>query len=394
MKPSVNRGMGLLVTNLFALPRQPNRGTFNQQQFAEWNKRRPLRVFVPRSSRWPVGRGASIIVQSVGFETGKVQCFDVWHPPLIGRWLNARLLARRMKQLIDDQRLQPRFVLGSFAYPDGVAAVLLARQMRVPGFIKVHGSDLNVMAADRFIGPQVRWAMRQAAGVIVVSRALQGKVDELGFAPRRLQVVYNGIDRVRFQPGDRQQARLERALPAQRRSILYIGNLKPDKGVLDLLEAFAKIAGQWPAVDLEYVGAGAAEAGLRERALQCGLSARVRLHDARPHEEMPSWLRACDLLCLPSHAEGVPNVVLEAQAAGRPVVATSVGGIPEVLGEDGGVLVAPRNPESLAQALTQVLQQSWDPAHVAAACRVGSWADSAAAMEDFIGGALAQEAGS
>lgn len=383
-------GVGLLVTNLFATPGQPNRGIFNQRQFREVVKRRPLDVLVPRPTRWPIRHRTPDPVTVAGFASGSVVCFDVWHPPLIGRWVNARLLARQLYRLVESRGMRPRFVIGCFAYPDGVAAALLARRLRVPSFIKVHGSDVNVMATDRFIQPQIRWAMSTAAGVVAVSRALERRIGELGFEPRRLAVVYNGIDREQFWPGDRDQARRELGLPAGRRSILYVGNLKPDKGVLDLLEAFAVIAPQLIEVDLDFVGAGVGRSLLAARAEQLGLTSRVRLHGERKHDQVPLWLRASELLCLPSHAEGVPNVVLEAQASGRPVVATNVGGVPEVLGAEGGMLVKPRDRDALARALAQTLERLWEPDRVAAASRACSWADSAMALDTFIEGSLVE----
>src|SRR5690606_4533074 len=98
---------------------------------------------------------------------------------------------------------------------------------------------------------------------------------------------------------------------------------------------------------------------LARRAHQLGIAERVQLAGARPHDELPTWMQAADLLSLPSHNEGVPNVVLEAMACGLPVVASDVGGIPEVLPAHAGVLVQAHAPEALALALADALERDW-----------------------------------
>jgi len=92
--------------------------------------------------------------------------------------------------------------------------------------------------------------------------------------------------------------------------------------------------------------------------------------------EVPVWMAAADLVTLPSYMEGCPNVVLEALACGRPVVATNVGGIPEILTEECGRLVPPRHPVALAQALASALDTAWD-AEAISAYRSRSWNDVA-----------------
>jgi glycosyltransferase involved in cell wall biosynthesis len=101
----------------------------------------------------------------------------------------------------------------------------------------------------------------------------------------------------------------------------------------------------------------------------------------QPPEEIARWMNAADVLCLPSRSEGMPNVVLEAGASGLPVVATRVGGIPEILAEDAaGYLVPPADPAALAGALERALARAWDPRAVRAAMQPLSWAENAARL--------------
>jgi glycosyltransferase involved in cell wall biosynthesis len=382
----MSRLRGLVLTNLFATPDQPTRGTFNQQQFAQLQQCHDLVIAVPMPRRWPgvfTNEAASSWTTASG---SSAVAYRVWHPPKIGRLLNAWWLHRVSRTLLKPrlEAWKPQFVLGSFAYPDGVAAVMLARSLGVPAIIKVHGSDINLMARDPLIRLQLRWAFRRAAGVVAVSRALIDRMRQLGLHHPSTLLVYNGIDKTVFRPVDRGEARALLGLPTSRRHILYIGNLKRDKGVFDLLSAFERMAAGLPDVDLEFVGGGAAAKELSQNICAAGLAARVRLHGARPYAEMPRWLGACDVVCLPSHAEGVPNVLVEAQASGRPVVATTVGGIPEVVQDSAGLLVPPHEVDALQRALVQALSSSWDPDRIVRGCPLPSWQESGQRLGDFL----------
>ena len=120
------------------------------------------------------------------------------------------------------------------------------------------------------------------------------------------------------------------------------------------------------------------------------LGDRVLVAGQRPLEEVPRWLAACHALVLPSWAEGTPNVVLEALACGRRVVATDVGGTPDLItGRDLGELVPPRNPALLADALDRAAAAAYSPEDVARAGARGSWNDSARRLEASLRAALA-----
>ena len=108
-----------------------------------------------------------------------------------------------------------------------------------------------------------------------------------------------------------------------------------------------------------------------------GLGDRVRLVGARPHGEIPDWIAAADALCLPSHQEGCPNVVLEALACGRPVVASRVGAVPELIDERCGAIVSPQEPGQLAGALRAVLSRDWNAAALRERVMPLSWTENA-----------------
>ena len=133
----------------------------------------------------------------------------------------------------------------------------------------------------------------------------------------------------------------------------------PEKGLRELLDAMAALAPQRPKLQLALVGEGPMRAELETR-IDADPSLRVRLPGAQGPHEVARWMAASDLVTLPSYSEGHPNVLVEALACGRPVVATPVGGIPEVVDADCGLLVAARDPAALAAGLRDALERTWD----------------------------------
>jgi teichuronic acid biosynthesis glycosyltransferase TuaC len=276
-------------------------------------------------------------------------------------------------------------VLGSWAYPDGFAAVIAARLLGVPCVVKLHGSDLNVVAKLAGARRLTAWALPRAARVVAVSRALADEAVALGVARERIAVVMNGVDATLFHVRDRAAARAALGLPLDGPLCVYVGNLKEVKGVRDLPPAFARTLLDVPDARLAIVGDGPLRAELEAAAGE-----RIAFAGAQPLAQVPLWMAAADVVVLPSHNEGTPNVVLEALACGRRVVATAVGGVPDLL--EGrpqlGALVQPRAAEALGVALAHALRAPYDPATVATAGARGGWDASAAELLAVLAGAV------
>lgn len=276
-------------------------------------------------------------------------------------------------------------VLATWAYPDGCAAALAARALGKPCVVKVHGSDVNVVLAKPAPRAIAAGALAHADAVVAVSRPLAEEVVRIGVRRERVHVVANGVDTATFRPRDRADARRALGVDPEARVILYVGRLEPRKGTEDLMAAFERVRERVPEALLVLVGDGVSAPAARAHALRWGTRGRVL--GALPHEDVAEWMAACDVLTLPSWAEGTPNVVLEALASGRPVVATSVGGIPDVVDARAGILVPPRDARALADALVSALYASWDENEVRA-CGPRSWDESAAALEAVLRAAL------
>lgn len=372
----------LVLTNLFPTPWDPLRGAFNRQQFERLGQRHEVHVLTAVDFRERLGpvRGE---VDVAGLRTGH---FVFVFPPGVGRSLHAACWFVSL-QLQHGWRLRAAkydVVLASWAYPDAVAAGWLARWLGIPYVVKVHGSDLNVMAESVLRRPQIRQALRHAGAVVAVSRALADKAVAIGADPARVSTIYNGVDDRRFAPGSRAMARQRLGLADSSPMILYVGNLKPAKGCIDLLEAFPAVWKAKPEARLVYLGAGAAAAEITQRAAALGCAEQVMLRGAIPHAQLGDWFQAADVMCLPSHNEGVPNVVLEAMACGIPVVASRVGGIPEVLPEFAGILVPARETAALSAALIEATSRRWECDRIAEHARTFRWDDNINRLEQIL----------
>jgi len=380
----------LVTTNLFPTPWDPLRGAFNRQQFERLGQRHEVHVLTAVDFRERLA-GVRGPVEVPGVRRDH---FTFVFPPGIGRALHAgcwfaSLLLQHGRRLRAEKY---DAILASWAYPDAVASGWLARRLGIPYVVKVHGSDLNVMADAALRRPQIAAALRRAGAVVAVSRALADKAVALGAEPARVHAIYNGVDEQLFSPGSREAARQRLGLGVEQPLLLYVGNLKSTKGCLDLLEAFPAVLAQRPQASLVYAGAGACRDELLARAAALGCAERVSLVGAVPHGKLADWFRAADLLCLPSHNEGVPNVVLEAMSCGTPVVASRVGGIPEVLPEFAGILVPAREPAALAEALLDATARTWQGERIVEHARGFRWDDNIDQLERILQTVVAERA--
>lgn len=275
-------------------------------------------------------------------------------------------------------------ILGAWGYPDGCATTLFARALGKPSVIKVHGSDVNVLAKVRSARAVMRRILPMANAMVAVSRPLGKELEALDVPASRIHLVRNGVDTKLFFPRDREAARKELGVALGRPLVVFCGRLEPQKGLEELLVAFEHARRARPDVMLALLGDGVMRDRVRTAVEASG--GALLAPGARPLTEIATWLAACNVFTLPSWNEGTPNVVLEALASGRPAVATRVGGIPDVLSNPkSGILVPARDPAALGAALLDALDRPWDPRDVAA-CGPGSWEKSAQSLLDVITG--------
>ncbi len=205
------------------------------------------------------------------------------------------------------------------------------------------------------------WLARLTDRVIVLSEHVGRYMRDRGrVPPGRLRRVYYGItpDTGAATAAARAAVRAEFGVPAEAPLLLTVGRLDPQKGHLDLLAALRQVVAALPTVQLIVAGAPQQASADYEQALRAAAAAPEladRVHWAGHRDDVPALLAACDIVVQPSHWEGFGLVLVEAMAAQRPVVATAVSAIPEVV-RDGetGLLVPPRDPHALARALLRL----------------------------------------
>jgi glycosyltransferase involved in cell wall biosynthesis len=234
-----------------------------------------------------------------------------------------------------------------FAGVRRLAALLRKQQAEVVQTFLFHANAVGATAARSAGVQQVvcglrvaepkRWRLwterclaRSARRFVCVSEGVARFYREHGFAAERLTVIPNGIDVDRFATAGR--GNLEQfGVSPSRRILLYIGRLHPQKGLTDLLQAMPEVLRELPNHDLLLVGDGSEREALQSLARRLGIEHRVHFAGWRP--DVPAILAGAEMVLLPSRWEGMPNVLLEAMASGKPVVATRAEGVDELLGD-------------------------------------------------------------
>lgn len=271
-----------------------------------------------------------------------------------------------------------------YVYPDGFAAILLGRVLGIPVFLSARGTDINVFPTYRLIRPMIRWSLKKAAGIVAVSAALREQIVRLGISSELVKVIVNGVDPNRFFVSDRAAARAQLGIRQDGEVIVSVGSLVPAKSHDLLIRAVAQLrskAGR--RTSLYIVGEGPLRNRLKALIDELDLSEQAHLIGGQSNETLQQWFNAADLSVLVSAREGMPNVVLESLACGTPVLATRVGGVPEVLvSEQLGILVEP-SVEAIAAGIERALNSKWHREVISRHARTRTWDSVAEEVEKY-----------
>jgi glycosyltransferase involved in cell wall biosynthesis len=206
-----------------------------------------------------------------------------------------------------------------------------------------------------------RWSLPKADRVATVCHAFAGELAKFTKIPEEKIFVQHNAIRPQPKPGEDEVTELKRRLGTGKgdRLIISIGRLSKEKAQGDLIEAFKQVDAGNPELQCKLLiaGDGPERAGLEESARASGQNDRITF--AGQVSNVQPFYAAANVFVLPSHSEGSPNVLLEAMAAEVPIVATAVGGVPEIVAdEESALLVPPNNPQALAAAIDRLLQDS------------------------------------
>jgi glycosyltransferase involved in cell wall biosynthesis len=280
-----------------------------------------LGVFVATLERELAARGHEIERAVVDRRRGGL----LRHPALLGKAVRAA------------RRSHPDVVYAHFLVPAGLVGALASR---APLVVTAHGQDVRNVGSIAGVERATRYVVERAARVIAVSEWLRAQLEKaIPQARGKTDVVSAGVDLERFAPRDAAAARAELGFETDGTAFLCLGSLSERKNVLRLARAFER-RGEGT---LTFVGDGPLRSALEGRA-------SIRLAGRVGHDEVPRWLAAADVVCQPSLVEPFGLATLEAMAAGRSVVATRVGGPPEFVPPEAGVLVDPEDEDGLLAA--------------------------------------------
>jgi glycosyltransferase involved in cell wall biosynthesis len=377
--PADIRLRGVLVCSTFPAPLLPNQGLINLTHLKALAPYFEFKVLVPH--RYFPGKGDNRFHPAVGShrQDDGISITDIrtWYLPFFRGPINARLYSRCIRT--DLERLcatfRPHFLMTSWGFPDAVGVGREAKRLGLPLVAILRGTDVHLYSQMPARWRAMITTFNQAAMVIPISQALATPVLNSGVNPERVQVIHYGVDQTTFCIRNRNEVATELDLPTDRKRILFVGNLVPVKDIPTLLKAFALLIHDGNRdTDLFLIGDGPGREEAEKQIAHHNLRGRVNLLGEKLHGEVARWISACDVVCLSSLNEGIPNVILEALACGRPVVSSRVGGIPEVICEGKtGLLVPPRESRALAQALASVLAKEWDAAYLRRSVAAFDW---------------------
>jgi len=359
----------LAISHLFPNLKETRYGIFVARQLSEIHKLgAEITVFVPRVwspgmlrhfARWKNQDHNCPLCRFEGIEAFSVPYI---RPPgnFYNRWSGlAAFRAMKNKALELHNSRNFDVIYATDFFPDGDAAVRLAKYLKVPAACLSIGVDVNITAHSS--GIIYRHFVRTAKALDGTLACGQSVADGLEAVTGKSPLcVYGVVDLEEFSPvSDKIPARKELGLPPDKTIALYAGYLTKRKGVYELIETINRVRKKCPDVLLIMCGAGPEEAGLRKLIREKGIENTVRMAGDIEPERMHEWMQASDLFVLASHTEGMPNVVTEAMACGLPVVATAVGGLPGAVGDcRGAILVQPGNIDELENAIFKVVSDN------------------------------------
>lgn len=298
--------------------------------------------------------------------------------PLISQRLNDFLKVLLIFICIKVNKIKFDIIHAHYAHPPGFVAVLLAKIVKKTVIITCRGSDIHEYTEknypDKLRRERVLYAIKNADYLTCVSNFLSEKIVSLGIDDTKVEVVPNGVNSEMFYPIKIAVAREKLKLPLDKKIILNVGMLTPIKGTIYLINAFADIIKKNDGLFLIIIGHGPLRSELENKVRTLNLNRYVRFVSFVPNEELVFWFNAADLFVLPSLGEGFGIVLIEALSCGLPIVASNVGGIPEIINESNlGILISPGNIEELSNGILQGLNNNWNRNKLIERSKYYSW---------------------
>jgi len=243
---------------------------------------------------------------------------------------------------------------------EGLLGVSLKKKYGKPTLITTYGEDITRYSKQIPLKYLTKQSLKNAGAIICQSKFLKNEIRGIGISDKKFFIIPMGVNTEDFKPRDKNKARQPLNLPKNKKIILFTGHLVTRKGVEYLIRSVKTVLKKDKDVLCCIIGKGNLENSLKKLTLELNLDGHVRFLGEKSSKDVAKYMNACDIFVLPSLNEGLPVVLCEALACGKPVVATNVAGTPELVTKDVGLLVKPKNVNDLAKKITLALNKKWD----------------------------------
>lgn len=354
----------LFINSIFPNPVEPNKGNFVLKNIAAFPNEVDVIVIAPVPlflSSWRGNRAVRIPNKEV-ISLGARQ-ITVLRPRFIVvprnilqsliPLLEYLMLRTTVNRLI--KQWKPDIIHANFGTPDGIAAALISRETGIPLVITEHQAKLRDFLNKKLIGKQMLFAYHTAMRVICVSSFSAGIIKDFCNTLSNIVVIPNGVDFSRF------SLRLAGTSPQK---AIYVGYLIKHKGVHILLHAMAVLMHRGMKLELSIVGDGNEKDNLKALCRSLGIDNHVKFHGEKKADKVASLMSQHDFMIHPSFIESFGIVMVEALAAGLPVLSTYNGGAEDIITDEIGILVKPNDVEALAEGIITMMNKwaSYNPA--------------------------------
>ena len=266
-------------------------------------------------------------------------------PFLLIKFFLAALRSTRKTQLVH-----------AFWSASGIIALAVRLFKSKPVVLTLWGSD-KLVAQIPILSKLIISVLNTADAIICEDNNIKSLLVSRGLDSKKITLIPNGIDLQSFQPGDPMEAKRSLGLQDDQHIMLSIGSLNKTKNHALLINTFAEIASSKKSWHLYIIGEGEEQQSLEKQIIDLQLEQKVTLLGLLNHNSISKWLKAADIFVLPSQNEGTPNALLEAMACGLPVIASKVGGIPDLIHDNTeGLLFESGSKDDLKEKLNRLIQ--------------------------------------
>jgi len=361
----------LILSQVFPNEQFPQNGTFVIERIKRMKKEFNIIVISPQpyvpsiwpfntnSNNWNKLKSIPTVDTIEGIQTYYPRYFTM--PKQMLLFMEGFMYYLSIKKLV--KNIKPDLIQAYFALPDGHAASLIKNNFNTPFVVTVLGSDINIYPKKIFCKKLINKIIGNANQVLACSHKLKFDAKEINPKVNNIKVIPNGFDPDVFSNNNKE---ILNEVP--KKYILFVGNLLPIKGVDILIESIKYLQTKIPII---LIGKG--EKKWLKQHINPDIEKYLIFLGPKKHHEIALYMRQSTLFVLPSRNEGLPTVLAENMALGKPAVASKVGGIPEIINEKNGILVNKEDPKLLAKAIDSALTKQWDKEEIIKQSKKFTW---------------------